>query len=149
MTYDKKLFTISFTTLLCEIAHWYDLPQPLYRQYYRPKKNKYKVVVKMTLKKEATPIKLYSKLHKNMTLATQDVAKQAIQRLQDLYNFSINDINLDNYMKQRKKRRLAEIKLATEEISFNDLKRSYFKVCDENIQMKQQLNKLENDKALQ
>ncbi|KAL2923339.1 Magnesium-chelatase subunit ChlH chloroplastic [Bienertia sinuspersici] len=149
MTYDKKLFTISFTTLLYEIAHWYDLPQPLYRQYYRPKCNKYKVVVKMTLKKEATSMKLYSKLHKNMTLATQDVAKQAIKRLQDLYNFSVNDINLDNYMKQRKKRRLTEIKLATEEISFNNLKRSYFKVCDENIQMKQQLNKLQNGEVPQ
>ncbi|KAL2905340.1 Glutamate--tRNA ligase 2 [Bienertia sinuspersici] len=133
MKLSKKFFTICFTMLLSEIVQWYGLPQPLYRQHYKAKGKKYKSIVEFTIENNGTPVKVCSKMHKSIARATKDAAKQAVQKLQQQHNFNVHDINYEICMHQRQKRRLLEIKLAAEELSFCDLKRSYFQVCDENI----------------
>ena len=85
----RKLFTISFTGLLGQVVQWYGLPRPLYRQYYKAKKDKYKVVVKLTMRKEDLPIKVYSKLHKDIAQASEDAAKQLVKIIQQTHNFDV------------------------------------------------------------
>ncbi|KNA21892.1 hypothetical protein SOVF_039160 [Spinacia oleracea] len=143
MRNNRKLFSISFTTLLAEIIQWYTLPQPLYKQYYKKKQQKYKTTVQITTNK-GVEIKLGSKLCKNMAKATQSAAEKAVRKLQENFNFDVADINYTTCMHQRKKRRIAEIKLTREEMNFIDLKRYYFQECAENRSLKEQLVKLLN-----
>lgn len=103
----------------------------------------------LTTNKEGEQIKVSSKLCKSLAKATQDAAEESVRKLQELYNFDVADINYKTCIHQRRKRRIAEINLAKEEMNFKDLKRYYFEECAENRKLREHILKLQNGEIIE
>ncbi|KAL2924814.1 Chaperone protein HscA-like protein [Bienertia sinuspersici] len=131
----KELFTINFISLLSNILKWYELPEPLYRQYHKKGTKRYVTTIELSTQKDETTITISSKSSKDLATATNHAARLAIEKLKQCYVFDIADFNLSSIRREREKRRKADIKRVEKQMSLEDLNTRYNDVCHKNQEL--------------